>query len=172
MRNALENDKTSTFGGRYLAAVDEEDVVQSAFHSFFQGLARGRFPNLRDRNRLWALLRVITSLKVLELRQRENRQKRGGGESVLDALFGNEPGTAGILQVPGAGPTPEQEAAEVEAVARLLALLPKGELRRVAVAKLQGLTNKEIAAELACPEATVERRLKMIRAWWKKAAEA
>jgi ECF sigma factor len=35
---------------------DEEDVVQNAFHSFFQGLARGRFPQLNDRDNLWRLL--------------------------------------------------------------------------------------------------------------------
>src|SRR5579872_4605299 len=34
---------------------DEEDVVQSAFHSFFRGVARGRFPQLNDRDNLWRL---------------------------------------------------------------------------------------------------------------------
>src|SRR5205085_8308718 len=35
---------------------DEEDVVQSAFHSFFKGVIRGRFPQLNDRDNLWRLL--------------------------------------------------------------------------------------------------------------------
>src|SRR5262245_65777705 len=51
---------------------DEEDVVQSAFHSFFQGVARGRFPQLRDRDNLWRLLVVITARKALDQLAREH----------------------------------------------------------------------------------------------------
>src|SRR5215211_4108285 len=40
-------------------AADEEDVVQNAFHSFFRGVARDRFPQLNDRDNLWRLLVVI-----------------------------------------------------------------------------------------------------------------
>jgi RNA polymerase sigma factor (sigma-70 family) len=160
--------------GVRLAAADEEDVAQSAFNSFCQGVARGHFPHLEDRDKLWALLVVITARKALDLRQKQQRLKRGGGnvggESVLDEVFGDEEGAAGILQVAGAEATPEQEAAEAEAVGRLLGLLPKDELRRVAVAKLEGLSNAEIAAELGYSDATVERRLKLIRAVWTKAA--
>ena len=29
---------------------DEEDVAQNAFHSFFRGVGRGRFPRLGDRD--------------------------------------------------------------------------------------------------------------------------
>jgi DNA-directed RNA polymerase specialized sigma24 family protein len=117
---------------------------------------------------------VILSRKALDLRQKQNRRKHGanvGGESVLDAVLGDEGSAAGILQMPGPGPTPEQEAAEAEAVERLLGLLPGEELQRVAVWKLGQLTNAEIAAELGCAEAPVERRLKLIRAVWKEAAK-
>jgi RNA polymerase sigma factor (sigma-70 family) len=162
--------------GVRLTADEGEDVALSAFHSFCQGLDRGRFPHLEDRDKLWALLVVITSRKALDLRKKQNSLRNGGGkvvgESVLDARFGEEPGAAGILQVPGGEPTPEQEAAEAEAVEGLLAMLPNDESRRIAVAKLEGRTNKEIADELSCSEATVERRLKLIRACWKKAGEA
>jgi len=58
-----------------------------------------------------------------------------------------------------------------ETIERLLALLPNDELRRIAVAKLKGLTNKETAGVLACGEATVERRLKLIRSCWKMALQ-
>ena len=75
-------------------AADEEDVALSAFDSFCRGVARGRFPLLDDRDDLWALLVVITVRKAIDLRQRENRQKRGGGkvvgESALDLLLGSE----------------------------------------------------------------------------------
>src|SRR5262249_42997878 len=60
-------------------AADEEDVVQEAFQSFFRAVARGRFPQLEDRDGLWRLLVVITANKALRQIQHERRQKRGGG---------------------------------------------------------------------------------------------
>ena len=41
-------------------------VVQNAFHSFFRGVAAGRFPQLDDRDNLWRLLVVITARKALD----------------------------------------------------------------------------------------------------------
>src|SRR5215470_607045 len=60
-------------------AADEEDVVQSAFHSFFQGVARGRFAQLADRDNLWRLLVVITARKALDQLAHENSKRQGGG---------------------------------------------------------------------------------------------
>ena len=155
-------------------ATDEEDVALSAFDSFCRGAERGRFPRLEGRDDLWALLVVVTARKAIDLRQRETRQKRGGGrvsgESVLDDLLGNKDGAAGIGQVVGAEPTPELAARVAEEFQRLLAQLPGDELRTVALRRMEGYTNAEIAAELGCADATVERRLKLIRSLWKKPA--
>ena len=155
-------------------ATDEEDVALSAFDSFCRGAEQGRFPRLEGRDDLWALLVVITAGKAIDLRQRETRQKRGGGrvsgESVLDDLLGNKDGAAGIGQVVGAEPTPELAARVAEEFQRLLAQLPGDELRTVALRRMEGYTNAEIAAELGCADATVERRLKLIRSLWKDAA--
>src|ERR1700676_643566 len=57
---------------------DEEDVALSAFDSFCQGVARGRFPQLNDRNDLWRILVTITARKAINLNRRHGRQKRGG----------------------------------------------------------------------------------------------
>jgi RNA polymerase sigma factor (sigma-70 family) len=153
-------------------AADEEDVALSALASFCRGAEQGRFPRLEDRDDLWALLVVITARKAIDLRQREMRQKRpqAGGESVLDELLGDEEGAAGIGQVVGKEPTPGFAAQVAEEFRRLLALLPGDELRTVALRKLEGYTNAEIAAELGCADATVERRLKLIRSVWRKSA--
>ncbi len=148
-------------------AADEEDVALSAFDSLCRGAEQGRFPLLHDRDDLWALLVVITVRKAIDLRQRENRQKRGGGkvagESALDLLLGSEEGSAGISQIVGAEPTPELAAQIAEEFELLLAQLTSAELRAVAVWKLEGYTNAEIAARLGCAEVTVERRLRLIR---------
>jgi DNA-directed RNA polymerase specialized sigma24 family protein len=155
-------------------AADEEDVALSALASFCRGAEQGRFPRLEDRDDLWALLVVITARKAIDLRQRETREKRGGGrvggESVLDELLGDEDGAGGIGRVVGAEPTPEFAAQVAEGFRRLLALLPGDELRTVALRKMESYTNADIAVELGCADATVERRLKLIRSVWKKSA--
>jgi DNA-directed RNA polymerase specialized sigma24 family protein len=53
-----------------------------------------------------------------------------------------------------------------EDVRRLLDGLGDEALRSVAVWKLQGYTNAEIAGKLDCVETTVERKLRAIRALW------
>jgi hypothetical protein len=45
------------------AAADEEDVALSAFDSFYAGMARGRYPDLADRDDLWRLLVTIAARK-------------------------------------------------------------------------------------------------------------
>jgi hypothetical protein len=55
---------------------DEEDVALSAFDSFFQGAAQGRFPRLDDRNDLWQVLFLITERKAIDLIRHEGRAKR------------------------------------------------------------------------------------------------
>jgi DNA-directed RNA polymerase specialized sigma24 family protein len=153
-------------------AADEEDVALSAFDSFCRGVEQGRFPQLGDRNNLWDLLVVITVRKATDLLHHETRQKRGGGkvagESALDDLLGPEDRGAGIDQVMGAEPTPALAAQVADEVQRLLGMLPKEEVRSVALMKLEGYTNAEIADRLGCAEATVERRLNLIRSIWKQ----
>ncbi|HKB40937.1 MAG TPA: ECF-type sigma factor [Gemmataceae bacterium] len=157
-------------------AADEEDVALSAFDSFYRGAEQGRFPQLDDRDDLWALLVVITVRKAIDLRQRETSQKAGGGkvagESALDGLLGPEEGGAGIERVVGAEPTPELAAQAADEVQRLLGMLPKEEVRAVALLKLEGYTNAEIAERRGCAEVTVERRLALIRSLWKESAPA
>jgi RNA polymerase sigma factor (sigma-70 family) len=151
-------------------AADEHDVVQSAFLSFFKNVERGRFPRLADRDDLWPLLVVLTTRKALDLFNRERRRKRGDGavrgESVwLDPAA--EPGAeAGIDQVPGPEPTPEFALLMADECARLLDLLVTSELRAVAVWKMEGYSNDEIAAKLGRSRGTVERKLKLIRQFW------
>jgi DNA-directed RNA polymerase specialized sigma24 family protein len=55
-----------------------------------------------------------------------------------------------------------------EQLRRLLSLLPDEQLRVIAVAKMEGRTNKEIAGEMDCAVRTVERRLGYIRAIWRE----
>jgi DNA-directed RNA polymerase specialized sigma24 family protein len=47
-------------------------------------------------------------------------------------------------------------------------LLTPEEMRALAVRKLEGYTNGEIAGLLGCSRATVERRLALVRKSWEK----
>jgi DNA-directed RNA polymerase specialized sigma24 family protein len=145
-------------------AADEEDVALSAFDSFCRGAEGGRFPRLEDRNDLWQLLVVLTARKALNLRAHERRQKRGGGAVRGESAFGDA--AARIDQVVGAEPGPEFAAAVADECRRLLDCLDGAELRSVAVWKMEGYSNPEIAARLGCAPATVERRLRLIRTIW------
>src|SRR5262245_44321091 len=57
---------------------DEEDVALSAFDSFCRAAEQGRFPDLADRDSLWAVLMTITARKAFHLIRDQQRQKRGG----------------------------------------------------------------------------------------------
>src|SRR5262245_25766890 len=146
---------------------DAEDVALSAFDSFCRGAAQGRFPQL-DRDGLWRLLVVITARKALKAIRNERRQKRGGGAVLDEAALQETPEDAGLEQVLGREPSPEFAAQAAEECRRLLDLLDDGELQNVALWKMEGCTNAEVAARLGCAPRSVERMLRLIRTIWAK----
>jgi RNA polymerase sigma factor (sigma-70 family) len=152
-------------------AADEEDVVQSAFHSFFQGVARGRFPRLDDRDNLWRLLVVITARKALDQLAHEHSKRQGGGTLQGESRIspgGPDWDEAAIEQIVGEEPSPEFAAQVAEEYQRLLDLLGDETLCRVAVWKMEGLTNDEVAGRLDCSRRTVARKLETIRIIWSR----
>jgi DNA-directed RNA polymerase specialized sigma24 family protein len=151
---------------------DEEDAALSAFNSFCDGAARGKFPQLTDRDDLWKLLVVITARKAMAQANRNARQKRGGGRVVSEVvLFGRdgeaaEGPLAGLEQVAAEGPSPEFAAMMAEQCRILLDALDDDSLRQVALCRMEGYNNDEIAAQLGCARRTVARRLELIRKTW------
>jgi DNA-directed RNA polymerase specialized sigma24 family protein len=63
-------------------------------------------------------------------------------------------------------PSPELAAQMTEECQRLLANLGNETLQAVALWKMEGYTNIEIAAKLGCVEQTVERKLRAVRQVW------
>jgi RNA polymerase sigma factor (sigma-70 family) len=151
---------------------DEEDVVQSMGRSFFRRLRRGDF-DLVDRDALWALLVTITLNKARNAADRHLAAKRNvrrvqpltrSDESRSDApheAFSPEADE----------PTPAEAAVLNEALAHRLRDLPEPDLRQVALMKLEGYTNHEIAEALQCGGRSVERKLNLIRKRWEAAIE-
>lgn len=136
---------------------DEEDVALSAFDSFCRDAASGRLPRLDDRDDLWRVLLMITGQKALDLVRHETAGKRGGKQVAkdfdLEAIVGSEP-------------TPEFAAQVADEFRRLLEKLPDPDLKLLAVWKMEGNSNEEIAVRWKCVPRTVERRLRVIRCLW------
>jgi DNA-directed RNA polymerase specialized sigma24 family protein len=150
-------------------SADEEDVALSAFDSFCRGAGRGQYCQLSDRDNLWQLLVVITARKAVDLLQYERRQKRGGGQVHVDATpaGGEDAGKNAILeQVLSREPSPEFAAQVAEECQRLLQRLRDAELRQLALWKMEGYSNDEIAVKMSCVPRTIERRLRLIRSLW------
>jgi RNA polymerase sigma factor (sigma-70 family) len=146
---------------------DEEDVALSVFETFCRAAEDGRFPNLSDRDSLWRLLVRMTARKAIDQNRRHKRLRRGGGEVRGESVFANNPAgneQQALAQVIGDEPTPGFAAIMTEQIGLLLGLLDDSDLRELALAKMEGYTNREIATRLNCSERTIERRLKLIRA--------
>ena len=145
-----------------LRVADEEDVALSAFDSFFRRAERGQFPQLEDRDDLWQLLFVLTVRKAINLVHYQGRKSRGGGR--VQSLHDLE--ALGADQILDREPSPELAAQMTEECQRLLVRLGDETLRAVALWKMEGYTNIEIAAKLGCVEQTVERKLRAVRQVW------
>jgi DNA-directed RNA polymerase specialized sigma24 family protein len=152
-------------------AADEEDVALSAMNSFFRAAAAGRFPRLHDRQDLWRLLLTITLFKARDLANREHRQKRGGGQVLAAADLFDVP-DADLDRLVGSEPPPDLAAAFADEVRQRLEELPGEDLRRVALARLEGDTVAETANRLGISRRAVERKLQLIRDLWQDAFEA
>jgi RNA polymerase sigma factor (sigma-70 family) len=149
-----------------LRGADEEDVALSAFDSFCRGAAQGRFPSLADRQGLRRMLAEITRCKAIDQVQHERRQKRGGGK-VVSGLPSESSSTAPLAQLADSLPPPEVVAAAAEEFRRLLEALDDERLCRIALWRLEGYSNEEIAEKLAVNPRTIERKLQLIRDKWR-----
>jgi DNA-directed RNA polymerase specialized sigma24 family protein len=153
---------------------DESDAALSAFDSFCRGLRRDAYPRLDDRDDLWRLLVVITRGKVADRVRYELAAKRGGGKVVrAGEVAGGEAGPGGLDRLEAghllrggvriaAEPSPEEVAIQAEEFQRLLAGLEEP-LRAIALAKLDGLTDDEIAVRFGRGRKWVQRKLTLIR---------
>ena len=151
-------------------AADEEDIALSALDSFCRGAERGQFRQLLDRDDLWQLLIVITARKVIDLKRREQRGSRVVSQAASPGPDESQTSAEGwsLEQIMGQEPTPEFAAQMAEESQRLLDVLGDETLRSVAIWKMEGHTNEEIARLLGVVTRTVERKLGVIRGLWEK----
>jgi DNA-directed RNA polymerase specialized sigma24 family protein len=159
---------------------DEDDVLQNMYLSFCARIRRGDFHRadfrLEDRTDLWRLLVRMTLRKAQKVAARHTRGVRDVRAEQAHAPAGGDdplqPDWA-FQVMEASDPTPAQAAIFAEEYVRRLRALPEP-LRQVALWKLEGYTNQEIADKqrLNCTERTVERKLELIRKAWGQAENA
>ena len=150
-------------------SADEEDVVLSAFKSFCLGAVAGRFPDLEDRQSVWKLLVTITLRKASAELKRQFAQKRGGGHVVGESVFGpvdDSSSAQGLADFPDDQLCPDLAAMMNAQCEQLFDRLKDATLRQIALGKLEGYTNQELAGQMNCSLATIERKLRRIRHKW------
>lgn len=144
------------------AGLDEEDVLISVFDRFFRAAKEERFARLHDRDDLWQILLMLTERKVADHFRAAGAQKRGG-----DVIQSELPQSAGELrELAAQDPGPEFVAAFNENLARALHRLGEPATREVALLRMEGHENSEIAARLEISVSSVERKLRVIREVW------
>jgi RNA polymerase sigma factor (sigma-70 family) len=134
--------------------VDPEDVLQSAFKSFFRRQSDGRLAP-SDWNELWTLLTVITVRKCIRYRERFTAARR---DVRAEAAPQSADSSASDWQFLDREPSPEEGMMLAEAVERLLQGLDERD-RDIVTLALQGYSAAEIGEQLIRPRRTVYRVL-------------
>lgn len=153
---AVVGDRLSS---RFVRHVDPDDVVQSAFRSFFVGARDGRFDFERDGD-LWRLLVAVALNKLRMSVRRYSTQKRSADreENVpsIDALCTEH------VEVFAREPTPVEAVALADEVETLMSRLTDKE-RQILEMRLQGFNLEEIAVDTGRSERTVRRVIDKVR---------
>ena len=150
-----------TLAGRPQRVADADDAAQSAFASFCLRVKAGEF-EVANRSDLWNLLATVTANKARMQARRESAKKRGGGRVIGEDRLARPDGSP--LQLDEAGaclPNADFDLHCEDLLSRL-----DSEVRQIAILRLLGYRNREIAELHDCTERKVERKLNLIRARW------
>ncbi len=145
---------------------DEHDLLQSMYNSFCLRQREGQY-ELPGREDLWNLLVQITRNKARNLAVRHGRHRRDHRRETKPAAGGSDDSSP-VDVTPGLAPSPHDEMVFGEALEQIKVL--DESLQKLALWKLAGYTNEEIASEkmMNCAVRTVERKLKRLRNLWEK----
>jgi RNA polymerase sigma factor (sigma-70 family) len=149
----------SRLSAKLAPRVDPEDVVQSAYRSFFVGVRAGEY-ELGGEGDLWHLLVAITLNKLQQQRVRHQAKKR---DVRAERGFGSEDSLLGIqLQVLARVPSPLEALTLVDQVEQVMRSLTPVE-RQVLELRLQGHHLGEIATQTRRSLRSVCRAIEQIK---------
>jgi RNA polymerase sigma factor (sigma-70 family) len=142
---------------------DEEDMALSALHALFDRIQDQAQPTREPWNRqeLWRVLAGI-------IRNKAKQRYRWATQTKRDARKTEQQAPAALDEFARPDPPPDQEMLVREELDRLLDRLGSnsGDLRQVALLKLDGYSNREIATRMGIAVKSVERKLSRIRRHW------
>jgi RNA polymerase sigma factor (sigma-70 family) len=147
------------FGPAFQHKVDPEDVVQSAYKSFFLRYGGGNL-DVDCWNSLWGLLTVITLRKCAERVAFHRAQCRDVAREAAAPPGADD--AAPWQEALSREPTPLEALLLSETVDQLLAGMDEDE-RLVVEMSLQGFTTQEISQRFGQPERTVRRLRERVR---------
>jgi RNA polymerase sigma factor (sigma-70 family) len=146
----------SRLSPKLAARTDPEDIVQSAYRSFFLGARRGQF-SWRRSGDLWRILAAITLHKVYRHAKHHMAAKRA-----VDAESRPPLALEWFDRAVSREPTPEEALAFADELQSFMQQLDRLQ-RRVLELRLQGEQIADIAADTDRSERTIRRTLQLIR---------
>ena len=142
---------------------DADDITNMAFYNFFEK-SPDQFEQLVDRNDLWQILTMLAERRAIDQQRKWFNQKNGGNRILNEpSLVDNDGNAKGMDVFEGNCRPPDIEFMLAEETELLLSSLDDELLRQIAIAKLQGFDNREIAKTFAVSVRTIERKLNIIR---------
>ncbi|MEP3480591.1 MAG: ECF-type sigma factor [Fuerstiella sp.] len=156
--NRLVGLARTRLSGQMKRRVEPEDVVMSAYRSFFRKAGDGQF-TLGETGDLWKLLAAITMNKVRGQVEFHTAKKRGIS---AETSVGGKSEFRVRPEVVADEPSPEDAAAIVEELEAVMQGLDATQ-RRILELSLQDMSETEISAEVQRSGRTVRRTLLQIR---------
>jgi len=146
--------KVKSIGDR---ALDAEDVLIAVFSRLCSSLQKNAFANLQAMDDLWTVLMVLTKRQLATEARRQTATKRGGRMTRRSWSAAHDTHRASATAT----------FVYRDTLSQAIADLGVDELREVALLRIEGHDNSEIAARLNVSLRTVERRISIIRERWK-----
>jgi RNA polymerase sigma-70 factor (ECF subfamily) len=147
--------------GRLAVKVDPEDVVQSAYKSFFIRQRDGSL-EIGNWDGLWGVLTMITLRKCADRAAYYRAGKRDVTRELIAKSDDSSPDAAAEIAI-DREPSPEEAAVLAETVERLFKVTDDPDERTILELSLQGFTATEISESLGRAERSVRRLRERVR---------
>src|SRR5262245_41141101 len=147
----------SRLAAKLASRIDPEDIVMSAYRSFFIAARDGRF-HVQHGDDLWRLLVEVTLHKLYHAANRHLADRRSVNREQHPPDTSND----FLLQLASREPTPDEALTAADELTAVLSQLGERD-RRVLELRLQGYEHEDIADRLSCSERTVRRAINQAR---------
>lgn len=143
---------------------DGEEIAVSALNDLFQGLQRGQFPDLMNRDDFWRLLTCITRRRIADHFDFHLRPKRDVRRN--ESLDRAKVEAQQNLNFDRIADNPAWQAEFADTCQMLFSALDNPQLREIACLILDGFKQEEIAAQLGVVPRTIARKVALIKSIW------